>query len=139
MKLSNYFNHWILKNKSRKKSQSAMEFILMIGFVIFFFTIALLAVDSLILEQSANKEDLAVKSIATNIVNEISMAHSASEGYERNFNIPEEANLQVSLIDGFVQVKKGSRSTAYPVYPVIGNLQNRTNTIKKINNTVYLN
>jgi hypothetical protein len=142
MNFTNSFNHPVLNNawgNKQKRAQSAMEFTLMIGFAIFFLILVIVAMEDIISEQYSKREDLALKSTALSVVNEISMAYSSSEGYEREFYVPADSDFQINLTEGFVYAQKGSRSTAYPAYPVTGNLQKGTNTIRKINNSVFLN
>jgi uncharacterized membrane protein len=121
------------------KAQSAIEFTIMIGFAIFFFILVLLAVEELILDQYSKKDDVALKSMALGIVNEINLAYSSSDGYQRNFRVTEDSSYSINLTDNFVYVKKNSQSAAYPAYPVEGNIQPGDNIIRKINGSVYLN
>jgi uncharacterized membrane protein len=121
------------------KAQSAIEFTIMIGFAIFFFILVLLAVEGLISDQYSKKDDIALKSMALSIVNEINLAYSSSDGYQRNFRVSEDSSYSVNLTDNFVYVKKNSHSVAYPAYSVEGNIHPGDNIIRKINGSVYLN
>jgi hypothetical protein len=131
----------LIFNKQRlyRKAQSSIEFTLMVGVAMLFFILILIAVGDIAQGQSSKNDDLAIKSIAVSVVNEISLAYSSADGYERNFLLPSDSDFQVSLIDDFVQVKKGSKSTAYPAAHVTGNLQKGSNNIRKINNSVFIN
>src|SRR5437870_1213044 len=81
-----------------KNGQSAIEFIIIVGAVTFFFLGFLFAIQSNLADQRYQDIDFTIKEIALNVQNEISVASTASDGYYRNFSIPPKIiNLDYSI------------------------------------------
>lgn len=126
------------------RAQSAVEFMILVGAVIFFFTSFLFVMYSTIADKQYEKHTLLVEDVAQTVQEEISLAHAASEGYARIFTLPPlilNADYNVSLVDGYVYVRTldGRHAIAYPVLNVTGDVVKGDNQITKNNNTVFLN
>lgn len=127
-----------------KSGQSAVEFMIIIGgilvFVIgFFVAIEINRADSVYEKRTTYMED-----VALSIKDEINLAHSASDGYSRNFRVPGNAfglEFNATIREDFVYLQSadGRHSMAYPILNVTGDVEMGNNLIEKINGTVYLN
>jgi hypothetical protein len=125
-----------------KKAQSALEFILVLSFVLFFFILFYAAIQESMGDKIKAKNDLALKNSALAVKNEIDLAYSASDGYRREFIILSKlgnVDYSINITSGFVYVKTSTSAMALPVANVEGDLILGTNIIQKQNNTIYLN
>lgn len=125
-----------------KRAQTAIEFIMMVAFLLFFFTLFLLAVQESSSDKMKENRDIVIREIALEIKDEINMAYSSSEGYLREFDIPLKAGNQdyeVSLVEDMVYVKSGGSSIALPIILVEGNIRKGINEIKKENGKIIIN
>ena len=127
-----------------KLSQSAIEFMILVGFLLFAFTVFFLVIQGNMHDKLNEKDNLAVKSIVITVQDEINLAYQSSEGYYREFKIPEEVNgyeYEIKIIDGLVYLKTndGKYATALPVQNITGDIKKGINIIKKENNEVKLN
>ena len=131
-----------MKNKT---GQSAIEFFILIGVVLFFFVIFLFAIESQGADKARERLNLAGKEIALSVQDEIIFASESSDGYIREFDIPDKMDggedYNINLTEGFVYLKStdGKYALALPVLNVTGNVNKGKNTIKKDNGIVYLN
>lgn len=133
-----------MKNILRKKSQSSIEFVILIVFILFFFTIFFIAVQSNISSTSKSREGSVIKEIALTVQDEINLAYKSSDGYFRKFRLPDKiANQDYTLIiveeSVYIKTSDNKNALALPVIPVIGNINKGENQIRKENGTVYLN
>ncbi len=127
-----------------KKAQSSTEFFVLAGTAIFFFFIFFVAVQNNIKEKSSELINLKVKDVALSVQDEISLASTASEGYRRDFIIPqsiESKPYEITITEDFVYVKTEDEkfSIALPVVDVIGDVQIGDNFIAKIGGKIYIN
>ena len=72
-----------------KKSQASVEFVLIISFVLFIFTMAFAGVVSQIEEAQFGEQVRIIKEIGDTVENEIKKAYSVRDGYLRVFELPE--------------------------------------------------
>ena len=126
------------------KSQSAIEFMTLIGVVLFFFLMLILAFQQNIAEKTYEKRNQAVQELAFSVQNEIAIASAATDGYEREFEIPQNilnADYTINLTDNsvFLLTADGKHGLSLPVQNVTGDIVKGMNTIKKINGGVFLN
>ncbi len=125
-----------------KKSQSAIEFAVIFGFILFFF-IAFFAVIQLNQsEKNKEKEKLIIQNVALDVQDEINLAAQSSDGYYREFNVPLNIfgrEYNITLIDGMVYVNTSDFGVSYNIFEVNGTLTKGTNRIRKENGAVYLN
>ena len=127
-----------------KKSQSALEFIILIGAMLFFFIALSLTFQQNIAEKGKQQRNLEVQELALAVQNEIDLATGSSDGYERNFNIPDKLlniGYQITLTEGFVYIitDDDKHALALPIKNITGEILKGNNLIKKINGQVFLN
>lgn len=127
-----------------KRSQSAIEFVILVAFLLFSFTILFLVIQGNMYDKIKERQIFAVKNVAITVQDEINLAFQSSEGYSREFKIPEKINgdnYDIILTDGLVYVNttNGKYAIALPVKNVIGEIQKNTNIIKKENGEIILN
>ncbi len=127
-----------------KSSQSAIEFIILIGVVIFFFTVFFIALSQSMSEKTRQRQSNSVEDVAINVQEEINLASKSSEGYNRNFKIPYDIGgrkYDINLTQGLVYIKTSDNkdALALPVQNVSGQLRKGDNLIKKNNGIIYLN
>jgi len=127
-----------------KHSQSAIEFFILTGFLLFSFTVFFLAIQGNMSDKLKERQALAVKNIAITVQDEINLAFQSSEGYSRQFKIPEEINgnkYDINITEGVVYVRTldGKYAIALPVQDVTGEVKKNMNIIKKENGEVKLN
>ncbi len=126
------------------KGQSSLEFFVLAGVAVFFFLIFSLAVQMNIGEKTVERTNLEVKELASSVQDEINLAAGASDGYRREFYIPEKVankDYQINIVDDSVYVRTddGKFALSLPVSEVIGDVLEGNNFITKINGKVYIN
>ena len=130
--------------KKNKEAQSAIEFMILVGVVLFAFSLFFLTINENISDKIGARKNLNIKIIAITIQDEINLAHQSSEGYQREFKIPVDLRgegYEVNLLDGTVYVKTldNKYSVAFPIANVSGDVILGTNIIKKENGVIKLN
>ncbi|MCK4650322.1 hypothetical protein KAT36_03755 [Candidatus Pacearchaeota archaeon] len=137
-----------VSNKSAKilssRAQVGIEFIIIVGAVLFFASILLLAIQQNHQSKIYQYQNVQLKEIALTVQNEINLALESSEGYSRQFEIPETSGAleyEITIDSGIVYVKttNDKHALALPVPEVIGNINKTQNKIEKINGVIYLN
>ena len=128
---------------SNKKSQSAIEFMIVAGVFLFFYIVLLFAIQTNTAEQLRTNRVLAIKEVALTVQNEIQLANAASDGYQRTFTLPDyllsgiEYNV---IIDGtLVYINTSKDGFAISVENVTGQPAKGDNTIRNVNGSVFLN
>lgn len=129
---------------SNKKAQTAVELIIIMGFLIFFFIIFTGIIQGKIQEKSEEKKTIVIKDIVKTVQEEIDLAAKSSNGYKREFKIPEKIindDYEISVFEGIVYAKTtdGKHATAVNIKNVTGTISKGTNIITKQNGIVYLN
>ncbi|MCH7568389.1 MAG: hypothetical protein IIA87_03125 [Nanoarchaeota archaeon] len=127
-----------------RKAQSAIEFVILVGAVFFFFIIFLFAIQSNISDKIRENLNLAVQEIALTVQDEINLASESSDGYYRKFNIPEKVinlDYEINVTEGLVYVRtsNGKYAIVLPVADVSGEIQKGDNVIRKESGAVSLN
>lgn len=130
--------------KNRKKSQTSIEFLVLIGTVMFFFVLFFVAIHENMSDKIRERQNILFKEVALSVQDEINLALKSSEGYERSFNIPENINgksYEINLVEGTVYIKSddGKISMAFPITSVSGDVVKGDNIIKKQGGIIYLN
>ena len=128
----------------KKKSQSAIEFVVLVGFVLFFFFATYVIVQENTSKKQQDRQSLIVKETALAVQDEINLAFQSSEGYNRNFIIPEKVGNQeysIEITEGMVYIRTddGKNAMAFPVQNVTGQLVKGGNKIEKENGQIKLN
>ena len=132
------------KISPNKKSQTAIEFIVLISFVLFFFSMFFMVIGGKMSDKMVERKNLAVKDIAFTVQNEINLASESSEGYIREFRLPEkvaEKDYVLEIVEDMVYVKTsdGKSAIAVPIPKVTGQVAKGQNLIKKENGEIKLN
>ncbi len=127
-----------------KKLQTSIEFVIMLGFVLLFFSVFLIIVQGNTRSNLEQKNNLIARGIAEEVQDEVNLALEASEGYSREFELPNKIgaiDYDVNIIDEMVYLNTSDNSIALalPIVNVTGNVQNGTNTIKKENGEILIN
>ena len=127
-----------------KKAQIAMEFMIIIGAVLFFVSIFFSAMQNNISDKMYQRESIMLKEIALTVRNEIDLATNSIDGYSRSFEIPEKAGnldykINVSLGTVYIRTLNGKHAMAFQIETVIGEINIPNNTIRKIRGEVYIN
>lgn len=127
-----------------KKAQIAIEFIVIIGAVIFFISIFFLAIQENMKEEIDKRQNILVKEIALIVQDEINLALESTDGYSRNFKIPRRVGgleYEINITSGvvFIKTEDDRYALALPVSEVTGNINISDNKIEKINGAIYLN
>jgi len=128
-----------------KKAQTAIELIIVMGFLIFFFIIFTGVIQSKIQEKSEEKKTIIIKDIVKTVQEEIDLAVKSSDGYRREFKLPEKIlndDYDISIFEGIVYANttNGKHAIAVNIKNVTGIISNMNiNIITKQNGIVYLN
>lgn len=128
--------------KRGNKAQSIVEFIVMFGALLFFFVIFMGVIQLNISDQNKEKREAILQTIAIGVRDEISLAAKSSDGYLREFFVPENilgASYEINITENIVVAKTERHNVYYDVFNVTGQVQKGQNTIKKENATIYLN
>jgi hypothetical protein len=75
-----------------KKSQTAIEFLIITGFVLILFTILFLSIQGSTGSKIVERNTIAVKEVAYTIQDEINLAAGSTDGYKRTFRLPAKIN-----------------------------------------------
>ena len=127
-----------------KRSQTAIEFLILIALILFFFTTFFLAIGENISDKSRENINKIINEVAITVQDEISLATESGDGYSRNFRIPFDINgldYDISITDGYVYIKTDNTKDAIAlhVFNVTGEIIKGDNYIKKESGIVYLN
>ena len=124
------------------KAHGAVEFIIILGSVLFFFLVFFAAIQSNVSEKNLEKEKVISQNIALDVQDEINLAAESSEGYYREFSVPENVlgkDYEINITENFVYVKMGKISVSYKIANITGNIQKGVNIIEKQNGEILLN
>lgn len=127
-----------------KKCQSSIELVILIGTMFFLFLSFLFVFQQNLNEKAYEKRDFEINELALNVQNEIAIAATASDGYQRNFEVPQElfgVDYTISLVSNSVYIITSDEKHAMSlsVQNVSGQIWKGDNFIRKVNGEVYLN
>lgn len=127
-----------------KKAQSAIEFIMVIGMVIIIFSLFTFVFQSNLAKKTKEQRNLIVQDVASNVQDEIELAHASTDGYLREFEIPEKIiniDYTIQLVDRviYIYTADNEHALALPVKNVTGQIQKGQNTITKQEGMVCVN
>ena len=127
-----------------KKGQSAIEFLILVGAVLFFFLTFLFVIQSNLADKFKENKNTVVHDVALTVQEEINLAAKSSDGYSREFDLPLELlgedyliNITAQLV--YVRTASGGSAIALPVTNSTGQPVKGTNLITRINGSIYLN
>jgi len=127
---------------THKKSQSAIEFVVLFSALLFFFSVFFLVIQEQNAEKILEQQNTLLKTTAYDVQGEIALAFKSSEGYSREFIVPGKmgnSDYDINIIEGMVYANDSRNAVALPVQEVDGNLVKGVNLIKKENGMVALN
>ncbi len=130
-----------MKNKT---AQTGIEFIIILGALLFFVSLFLLAIQENTSEELYKRENILLKDIALTVQNEINLALESSDGYSREFTIPEKAgNLDYNIIIDnkiiYIETTPLRHALTISTTEVTGDINKTHNTITKTAGVIYLN
>ena len=126
------------------RAQVAIEFMVIVGAVLFFTSFSLLILQNNNQEKIYQRQTIQLKEIALTVQNEINLALGSSDGYSRQFKIPETSggqDYEITLDAGIVYIKttNGKHALTLPIPEVTGNINKTENKIERINGVILLN
>ncbi len=126
------------------KAQTAIEFVILVSFILFFFTLFFIAIQGNSADKIRERQNLRIKEIALTFQNEIDLALESSDGYYREFRIPDEIDnkdYDISITEDMVYVRTQDNkyAIALPVAKVTGDAVKGSNIIRKENGEISLN
>lgn len=126
------------------KAQSAIEFMILVGFSLTVFLILLIVINDNISDNLRQKKDLEVKQLGISVQDEMNLAAKASDGYKREFFLNDRVSgeeYNINLTEGMVYIltKSERHSIGLPIPPFDGQIKLGLNKIRKINGKVKLN
>ena len=127
-----------------KKAQTAVEFMIVTGFLIFFFILFIGAIQDRMQDKTEEKKTLVIKDIVKTVQEEIDLAVQSTDGYERQFKIPEKIindDYDIAIFEGVVYANStdGKHAIAVNIKNITGTINKGNNFITKQNGIVYLN
>ena len=127
-----------------RKAQSAIEFVILVTAVLFLFVGMLVLIQQKIAASKYESASIAAEEIAKTIQEEINLADGSTDGYSRQFIIPETINglnYNASIVAGsiYIRTTDGKHAIALPVGNVSGDVVLGVNSITKFNNSIRLN
>jgi len=130
--------------KMGKKIQASIEFVIMLGFVLLFFSVFLLIIQGNMNSKLIEKKNLMVKEVAFEVQDEINLALEARDGYRREFEIPDKISNQdydITITEEMIYLNTtdGKNALALPIPNVTGNVQKGTNKVRKDNGQIFIN
>jgi len=131
-----------MKTKKQKKAQTAIELIIVVGFIIFFFAAFLFVINENIEQKNRERENFLARETALTIQDEINLAHKSVDGYMRNFTLPAKVagkDYNVIVQANMVYFNTSNFGISLPIQNITGQIKKGTNTITKKSGIVYLN
>ncbi len=127
-----------------KKSQTAIEFFVLVGLVALTIVIFMLASLGQLKEFQDKGEYILIKDMALKLQTEVVLAATSEDGYQRQFTLPdklgETVNYTVTIKNNETIIVHSDKSLyAVSIPKVIGNITKNTNTITKTGGVVNLN
>ena len=132
-----------MKSGKRNKAQFAIEFIVLIAFMFVIFLGFTAVITSKILDAKEGERQQTAEDIATLAKNEIELARSVSDGYNRTFSLPvaiEGNSYNISIIGGRELVVNylDKEYVAFLQDSITGNIRPGKNTITKESGIVHI-
>jgi uncharacterized protein (UPF0333 family) len=126
------------------RGQSSIEFIIIVGALLFFFTVFVFYVQTSLNEKSDHQRDEVLYDIAASVQQEVALAQASSTGYQRTFvlpstvvHLPYNATLQGQYV--YLYTLDNRHALSLPVGNVTGVLIVGSNLIRNVNGSVYVN
>lgn len=128
----------------KNNAQFAIEFIVLIAFMFLVFLGFIAVITTKILESKENERQGIAEDIAALVKNEIELAKSVTDGYNRTFNLPSKISgnmYNVEIIDNRELVVNyvDKEYVLFLQENIQGNVNSGSNTIRKEKGTIYIN
>jgi hypothetical protein len=128
----------------KSSAQSSIEFIILVAALMFFFSLMLIVFQQSVYDRNYEKKSAEIRDLALTVQKEINIAAGASNGYRREFVVPEKIfNMEYSITINaglvYLNSSENLHTIALPVQNVTGQIQKGVNLIRKYNDTIYLN
>ena len=124
------------------RAQSAMEFLALIGVLLIMFIFFYMIVFERIKLVNDKKEVTIGLDIAQKVQREILLAARVSDGYRREFFLPERIegfSYSITISGRELSVQTPKTEVVKPIPIVVGNIANGTNIIQKTDGIIYIN
>ncbi|MBW2981019.1 hypothetical protein KY360_06405 [Candidatus Woesearchaeota archaeon] len=129
-------------DKQHMKAQSAMEFMILVGILLFIFSMMLGVISSKTTYIAGKRESITGEDIATKIQKEINLAARVLDGYYREFTLPAKIgnkDYDISITGNEVILSLEGQDFWRVIPSVVGNITKGDNKINKTNGIIYLN
>lgn len=126
------------------KAQSSLEFVILFAALVFFAFLFIFALEDQLSDKNVQQISLLTRETALIIKDEINLASEATDGFSRQFTLPNKLlneKYNITIVEDFVYVTtlNMKHSVAYPIINVTGQPVVGINTIKKVDGRIYLN
>ncbi|MCU0642178.1 MAG: hypothetical protein MUF61_01180 [archaeon] len=126
------------------RGQSAVEFMILVGAVLVFMVAFFGALEANRADKLRESRENFLNDVALSVRDEVNLAYSASDGYEREFIVPNKAfglefNITFVGTSVYLRTIDGKYALAQPINNVTGEIKTGSNIIRKNNGLVYLN
>lgn len=126
------------------RGQSAIEFIIVVAALLFFFSVFVFFLQGSLSDKTKAQRDTALTDIGLSVQEELVLAQKSSDGYERTFILPPtvlSAPYNVTLQSGSIYLRTLDQKHALSLSVVnaTGYLRVGSNTVRKVNGTIYVN
>jgi hypothetical protein len=125
------------------KSQMALEFVLLLGFLIIMMTIVIILVFQVNRDKIEEKIDIKMRDFAITVQNEIIYASEMNYGYNREFKLPvkvENTEYEITVQNNNkINLNYNNKTYYYKIPEVNGDFITGTNKIIKTESEILLN
>ena len=132
-----------MRKRLIKKGQGTVEFMIMFGAALFFFVVFMGIVQMNVLDKNQAKQKVVLQNVALDVRDEVGFASSSSDGYSREFYVPENIlgiEYNITLVEDMVFVVMGNQTFSYNIPEnVTGNVKKGSNIIRKEDENVIVN
>jgi len=131
-----------------KKSQSSIEFMILLTFLLFVFTLLFAFIYKNMSERIIENNNKKLIEIANVIREEIELAHQSSDGYYRVFEIPPKINsldyiVNITENNLYIRTENEKYAASFTIKEVKNsnstNIVNDKNIIENINGDIFIN
>ncbi len=129
-------------DKRNLNGQAAMEFMILIGVVLFMFTLMVGIAAEKTNDIHKRREFLLNEDVVVKVQKELNLAARALDGYYREFELPQkisDKNYTIQIMGDEVVLSTEKEDFWRIIPPVVGNLTKGENRINKTNGIIYLN
>lgn len=128
--------------KLSKIGQSATEFAIIFGAVLFFFAVFFAVINGSIADKNKEKERLIVNNVALDLREEIHIASESTSGYYREFTTPTNIlgkDYSINVTNNQLIISTDYASSSYQIANFTGTIIKGNNYIRKENEDIYVN